>query len=89
MLILAGLTILAGYVLLAFVYYMFIRPFRELEGFSAEVAKGNLDFRLSMKKRNMFGAFTESFDIMREELKNAREREYQANISKKELVAEL
>ena len=89
MLILVSVVVLAGYVLLAVIYYIFIRPFRVLEKFSAEIAKGNLDFKLPMEKRNMFGAFTESFDIMREELKNAREREYQANISKKELVAEL
>ena len=80
---------MAGYILLGIMYYLFIRPFRVLEKFSAEIAKGNLDFKLPMEKRNMFGAFTESFDIMREELNNAREREYQANISKKELVAEL
>lgn len=89
MLILVGVFVLAGYILLMILYYMFIRPFRVLEKFSTEIAKGNLDFKLPMEKRNMFGAFTESFDIMREELKNAREREYQANISKKELVAEL
>lgn len=89
MFVLVGITIFAGYMLLAFIYYMFIRPFHQLERFSTEIAKGNLDFRLQMTKRNMFGAFTESFDIMREELKSAREREYQANISKKELVAEL
>lgn len=35
------------------------------------------------------GAFTESFDLMRQELKRARESEYRANISKKELIAEL
>lgn len=79
----------AGYVLLAAIYYLFIRPFRVFDKFSAEIAKGNLDFKLPMEKRNMFGAFTESFDIMREELKAARDREYQANISKKELVASL
>ena len=89
MLLLLGIMILAGFILLAAIYYIFIRPFRVLERFSTEIAKGNLDFKLPMEKRNMFGAFTESFDIMREELKNAREREYQANISKKELVAEL
>jgi signal transduction histidine kinase len=42
-----------------------------------------------MQKDNYFGAFTESFDILREELKKARESEYQANRSKKELVASL
>lgn len=89
MLILVSMVALAGYSLLFIVYYKFIRPFSVLKKFSTEIAKGNLDFKLPMKKRNMFGAFTESFDIMREELKSAREREYQANVSKKELVAEL
>ena len=42
-----------------------------------------------MGKRNYFGAFTESFDILREELKRARNSEYEANRSKKELVASL
>ncbi len=89
MLIIVSVVTLAGYVLFGIIYYVFIRPFRVLEKFSTEIAKGNLDFKLPMEKRNMFGAFTESFDIMREELNNAREREYKANISKKELVAEL
>lgn len=89
-LFLALLVIVAiGYLFITVVYFLFIRPFKVLEKFSSEIAKGNLDFKLPMQKRNLFGAFTESFDIMREELKNAREREYQANISKKELVAEL
>ena len=84
-----AVLVVAGYLLLAVIYYLFIRPFYVLERFSGEVAKGNLDFCLPMEKRNMFGAFTESFDMMREELKKARGREYQANVSKKELVAEL
>ena len=42
-----------------------------------------------MDKHNYFGAFTESFDRMREELKLSSEREAAANRSKQELVAEL
>ena len=53
------------------------------------VARGNLDIPLKMDKNNLFGAFTESFDIMREELALARQSEYAANRSKKELVASL
>ncbi len=79
----------AGYLLLMVLYLYFIRPFQKLQEFSAEIAKGNLDLPLPMYKHNYFGAFTESFDIMREELKKARENEYLANVSKKELVAEL
>lgn len=88
---LAGFFILAiaGYGLLLYIYFAFIRPFHDLQHFSRQVAKGNLDFPLAMRRHNYFGAFTESFDLMREELRQARESEYRANRSKKELVAEL
>lgn len=82
-------VLLLGYGILIVLYIQYIRPFRQMERFAAEVAKGNLDIPIPMRKHNTFGAFTESFDIMREELKTARENEYRANISKKELVAEL
>ena len=84
-----GILFLAGYILLTVLYVQFLRPFGKLQYFSGQVAKGNLDFPLPIQKHNFFGAFTESFDLMREELKRARESEYQANQSKKELVAEL
>ncbi|KKO55481.1 histidine kinase [Paenibacillus sp. DMB20] len=66
-----------------------IRPFKKLQSFALNVARGNLDVPLSMDRSNLFGAFTESFDIMREQLATARQREYEANRSKKELVASL
>ena len=78
-----------GYLLLFLLYLSVIRPFHKLEKFAGAVAKGNLDLPLPMDRGHFFGSFTESFDLMREELKLAREREYQANQSKKELVAEL
>nr|WP_300884271.1 HAMP domain-containing sensor histidine kinase [uncultured Schaedlerella sp.] len=66
-----------------------IRPFRKLKGFAERVAGGNLDVPLEMDRGNLFGAFTESFDIMRSELKKARIAEAEANAAKKELVAKL
>ena len=66
-----------------------VRPFEDMKSFAEAVASGNLDKPLLMDKENMFGAFTESFDIMREELALSKDRELQANISKKELVAQL
>lgn len=81
--------VLSGYLLLGIVYVRMIRPFHKLQFFSKQVAKGNLDFPLPATKHQYFGAFTESFDLMREELKRAKESEYQANKSKKELMAEL
>lgn len=87
--VICGIMIVAGYVLLLYVRNSIVKPFDKLQRFAKEVAKGNLDFKLPMTKDNYFGAFTESFDILREELKKAREQEYLANQSKKELVAEL
>ena len=66
-----------------------VRPFRRLKDFARRVAGGNLDIPLAMDRGNLFGAFTESFDIMRDELKKARLAEAKANAEKKELVAKL
>ena len=66
-----------------------ISPFQKLKDFARRVAGGNLDIPLAMDRENLFGAFTESFDIMRDELKKARMAEAKANAEKKELVAKL
>lgn len=66
-----------------------IRPFQKMKDFARRVAGGNLDIPLEMDRHNLFGAFTESFDIMRAELKKARKAEAEANAAKKELVAKL
>lgn len=77
----AALFALAG-TLLLYCEVAILSPFRKLQGFARSIADGNLDIPLAMDKNNNFGAFTESFDIMREELRKA-------NHSKKELVASL
>lgn len=66
-----------------------IHPFEKLREFASRVANGNLDIPLDMDRQNLFGAFTESFDIMRSELKKARMEEAKAQASKKELIAKL
>ncbi len=72
-----------------FIDHYIFRPFRKLRSFASRVAEGNFDIPLEMDRGNLFGAFTESFDLMRHELAKARESERQANESKKELVASL
>lgn len=72
-----------------YIHRTVIKPFGKLKGFAERVAGGNLDIPLEMDRRNLFGAFTESFDIMRSELKKARFAEAAAQRSKKELVAKL
>lgn len=81
-------------VVVSVLYYVYLKrrvldPFKKLKGFAVRVAGGNLDTPLEMDKGNVFGPFTESFDIMREELKASREREEKAVKSRKELVAQL
>lgn len=66
-----------------------LRPFQKLKDFSRHIALGNLDVPLPMDRNHAFGAFTESFDIMREQLAEAKQKEAAANLSKKELVASL
>lgn len=73
----------------AYVHTTVVKPFGKLKGFAERVAGGNLDIPLEMDRQNIFGAFTESFDIMRSELRKARIAEAQAQRSKKELVAKL
>ena len=89
MLITLGAAYLSGMLLLFAVWYFYIKPFRKLTDFAANVSKGNLDVPLNIYRHNYFGAFTESFDRMRDALKRSKEREDAANRSKKELVAEL
>lgn len=86
------LLILLFLPLLLYLVYLkrqILDPFMEMKDFARHVAMGNLDFPLPMDKGHIFGAFTESFDIMRQQLKEARMREAKANQSKKELIASL
>ncbi len=87
-------TLLLAMLLFSLAYFLFLRkrivkPFDRMKHFAKRVAAGDLDTPLLMDRGHVFGAFTESFDIMREELRASREREAEAVRSRKELVAEL
>ncbi|MBP3272244.1 MAG: hypothetical protein J6M17_08475 [Ruminococcus sp.] len=71
-----GLVILLG--MAGFGAYLnrnVITPFRKMQDFAGKVAEGRLDDPLEMDRDNLFGAFSESFDIMREELSASKQRE--------------
>lgn len=75
-------------------YFIFLKkkvvdPFGRMKGFAEKIAAGDLETPLDMDRENIFGAFTESFDIMREELKASRLREEAAVKSRKEMIVEL
>lgn len=84
-----SLLMMIGILYLLYIHRKLLKPFQQLQNFAANVARGNLDLPLNITQNNYFGAFTESFDLMREELHAARQREYESNRSKKELVATL
>ncbi|MCR8643415.1 HAMP domain-containing histidine kinase [Paenibacillus sp. N1-5-1-14] len=81
------IVLCAGYAI--YLNQAVFKPFKQMERFAKYVARGDLNIPLEMRKNNPFGAFTESFDMMREQLAAARQSEYEANRSKKELVATL
>ena len=66
-----------------------VKPFDRMQSFAGKVAEGKLDEPLKMEENNMFGVFTESFDIMREELSESRRREIELQRKEKELIASL
>ena len=84
-----GVLLVIGYIFIAAVYIIQIKPIRDMESVATEIAKGNLDAILPMRRGNMLGGVTESFDLMREELKSAKEKELAAEHAKREMVAEL
>lgn len=88
-LILWAVILVLGYAFILLVYFLLVKPVKEMEEFASSIAKGNLDVPLPIHKNNMFGSFTESFDLMREELKASRQREIEAQKAKREMVAEL
>lgn len=92
--LLCGVILLGSILLCIVCYYWYLQkellvPFQRMERFARNIARGDFNVPLEMDHTNVFGAFTESFDLMREELKKARENERLANQSKKELVASL
>ena len=92
LILIAGFSLLQLLIILIWYYYLkknVLDPFRELNRFAERVASGNLDLPLPMDRRHVFGSFSESFDLMRSELKKARAAEKKAYDEKKEMTAKL
>ena len=84
-----GLVLVLFVATYCYIHFYILKPFDSMKTFARKVAAGDFDFPIYMDKKNYFGAFTESFDLMRDELQRAKQGEYEANKSKKELVASL
>ena len=87
--LMAFMFIIAGLMYGSYVKKNIITPFKEMEQFAVNVASGSLDEPIMLEKNNLFGAFTESFDIMREELKRSRQVENELKQKEKEMIASL
>ncbi|MBR5088128.1 MAG: HAMP domain-containing histidine kinase [Ruminiclostridium sp.] len=85
-----GAVILVGMIVFGvYIKRNIITPFRKMREFAGSVAAGRLDRPLEMDRENIFGAFSESFDIMREELSESKRRELELQKKERELVASL
>ena len=62
-------------------------PVKRMNDFAGQIARGNLDIPVDCSAS--FGAFSESFDIMREELLYARKREQEADKQRREVIASI
>ena len=79
-------VLISGYLLLFYMYTVFLKPIEELKDFATDIAKGDLDKPLPIRRTNMFGSFVEGFDLMRERLKLSIDRERTSEIARKELI---
>ena len=86
---LLGLMVLGTAIAYLYLNKHIIEPFKRLREFTGRIAMGDLDTPLAMERDSAFGIFTESFDIMREELKAAKSREIELKMRERELVASL
>ncbi|MDR0491175.1 MAG: HAMP domain-containing histidine kinase [Oscillospiraceae bacterium] len=84
----ALIFVLSAALLLALNRTLFM-PLKRLEEFAHKITTGQLDEPLPMEKNNIFGLFTQSFDIMRLSLREARREQHKAEQNKKELIASL
>ena len=88
--VVCGAVILIGMIVFGvYIKRNIITPFRKMHEFAGSVAAGRLDEPLEMDRENIFGAFSESFDIMREELSASKKRELELQKKERELVASL
>ena len=62
-------------------------PVKRMNDFAGQIARGNLDIPVDCSAS--FGAFSESFDIMREELLYARKGEQEADKRLREVIASI
>jgi len=64
-------------------------PIKKINEFARLISKGDLDIPVGRVDSSFFGAFSESFDIMREELVYAKRKEREADKQRREVIASI
>lgn len=64
-------------------------PVKKINEFARLISKGNLDIPVGRVDSSFFGAFSESFDIMREELVYAKRKKQEADKQRREVIASI
>lgn len=64
-------------------------PVKKINEFAGLISKGNLDIPVGRVDSSFLGAFSESFDIMREELAYAKRKEQEADKQRREVLASI
>lgn len=78
-----------GAILFTYIYIKIIRPFKKMKDYAMDIAQGNMETTLQIKRENYFGDFTWAFDHMRNEIINARKSEKSAIENNKTVIATL
>lgn len=64
-----------------------LRPIKKINEYAREISKGSLDIPVSRVDSSFLGAFSESFDMMREELVYTKRKEQDADRQRREVIA--
>jgi signal transduction histidine kinase len=64
-------------------------PLKELKEATEKIAEGNLDFTVKYAKNDEIGRFCQTFNAMKDRLKDSLEKQQQEENSRKELVASI
>lgn len=81
------IIIIAVYLL--YLEYIVFRPFKKMSDYASFIANGELDIPLEMDRGNIFGAYSESFNTMRLQLKAAKDAENKARKDKENFILEI
>lgn len=76
-------------VYLLYLEYIVFRPFKKMSDYASFIANGELDVPLEMDRGNIFGAYSESFNTMRLQLKAAKDAENKARKDKENFILEI